>query len=212
MAELFLGWRARFARWLHTSADLILLHLCFLVASVPVVTVVPAAISLQRSMADMLLRGETAIVATFWPHYRHAVRRFTGVGVVVLAYAVLVVASVYLWAGFDGTPQTVGLASVLALGALCVGLYLAGLAWAGSTGAEVREGFEPEETWRSLWHGARNRFAAQPMPVLACVLVTFGWLLLMSQVPPLGLFGFGLVPALLAHWLNRVSAVHQPTS
>jgi hypothetical protein len=203
------GFRARLAGWLTTSSDLILLHLCFLVACLPVVTIVPAAIALQRSTDDVLVGQETVIVGTFYEHFRWAVRRFTVVSLLVLGYALLVAASLYLWSGFDGVVQAVGMSFALAFAALCTGLYLAGLAWTGSTTPRVGAGPLREESpagqdWRWLWHGARKRFADQPAPVLACVLIVFGWLLLFAWAPPLGLFGFGLVPALLAHWLNKV--------
>lgn len=214
MTELVPGLRARVAGWLTRAADLILLHLCFMVASLAVVTVVPAALALQRSMDDMLLRQDTAIVGTFWPHFRWAVRRFTVVSLLVLAYALLVVASIFLWSSFDGIVQGVGVGTVLALGALCTGLYVSGLAWVGTSSWRPEPGGADEEereaeNWRSLWNGARDRFAAQPVPVLACVVVLFGWLLMLAWVPPLGLFGFGLVPALLAYWLNRVAPAPQ---
>ncbi|MDX6321701.1 MAG: hypothetical protein QOF52_1559 [Propionibacteriaceae bacterium] len=214
MTELVPSMRATLARGFHTAGDLILLHACFVVASLPVVTVVPAAIALQRSIDDILLRQETVIFGTYWGHLRWAVRRFLVVSLVVLGYAVLVMASIYLWASFDGVVEIVGLSTVLALGALCTGLYLSGLAWVGTSAERPEVGGSDEEersqeNWRSLWQGARDRFAAQPIPVILCVIVVFGWLLLLFQMPSLGLFGFGLVPAMLAYRLNRMAVARK---
>lgn len=207
--------RARLAVWFHAAGDLALLHFCFVVASLPVVTVVPAAIALQRSIDDIFLRSETTIFATFWGHLRWAVRRFTVVSLVVLAYTALVVVSIYLWASFDGAVRLVGLAVVGVFAILSGGLYLSGLAWVGTSASrpEVNGSDDAErqaETWRSLWQGARVRFAAQPVPVLICVVGLFAWLLALGWFPTLGLFGLGLVPALLAYRLNRADVAAHP--
>jgi hypothetical protein len=206
--------RARLAGWIHTTGDLILLHGCFLVACVPVVTVVPAAFSLQRSMEDLLLRGDTTIASTYRKHFLWAVRRFTLVSVVVLVYAALLVVSLYLWASFTGVVKIAGLCLVGGLGLLSTGLYLCALAWSGTPGGrKTVDAHDPDrtgDTWRTLWHGARDRFAAQPVPVIACVAVVWVWLLILLRAPGLGVFGLGLVPALLAYWLNRIALAADP--
>src|SRR3954449_3033594 len=72
--------------------EVLILQLLFLVASVPVVTVLPAAMALQRSLSEQL-SGTPRPAATFVSHLSWTLRRFwlTGlllvVGVVVGAVA-----------------------------------------------------------------------------------------------------------------------------
>lgn len=110
--------------------------------------------------------------------------------------------------------RILGLSGVIALGVIFTGLYLSALAWVGTSALRPEDGGSDDEersneNWRSLWRGARDRFAAQPVPVIVCVLLVWAWLLL-ARGPSLGLFGFGLVPALLAFWLNRIASAVDP--
>lgn len=204
--------RGRVAGGLNVIFDLLLLHFCFLIASIPVVTVVPAAIALQRSIDDNFLRQETSIVSTFAKHFRWAFGRFWVTSLVVLAYGLLLFGSIYLWGSFAGGLRVVGLTIVIAFGLLSGALYLAGLAWVSSAeltrekqGKNVTKVATP--AWRQLWNGARERLARQPVGLVLCTLSLGGWLLLMVRILPLALFGFGLVPALLVYALNRMQTV-----
>lgn len=207
--------RGRVAGGLNVIFDLLLLHFCFLVASIPVVTVVPAALALQRSIDDNLLRQETSIVSTFVKHFRWGLRRFWVTSLVVLAYSLLLFGSIYLWSSFAGGLRIFGLTIVVAFGLLAGALYLGGLAWSSSVeltrekpGKNLTKVATP--AWRQLWNGARERLARQPVGLVLCTLSLAGWLLLMVRILPLTLFGFGLVPALLVYALNRMHAAKHP--
>lgn len=214
MSSLVPNARGRLAGGLNLIFDLLLLHFCFLIACIPIVTVVPAALALQRSIDDNLLRQETAIVTTFIKHFRWGFRRFWVTSLAVLAYSALLFGSIYLWSSFAGGLRIFGLTIVVAFGLLAGALYLGGLAWASSVeltrekpGKNLTKIATP--AWKQLWNGARDRLARQPLGLVLCTLSLAGWLLLMIRILPLALFGFGLVPALLVYALNRMHTARQ---
>lgn len=180
---------------LNTIGDVLLLQLCFAIVSLGVVTVLPAAIALQRCLDDVLFTGDTAGVRSFARRFASAVKSYWLASIVVPVLAVMLVVGILFWAFAEGPIRLVALAVLLPLGGVFMGLYLSALAETVST-AEF-------PTARRLIGLAWLRMQRQPLHVAGSVVVMVTWFLLLLQVPTLVLVGSGVVPAFLAFWLRR---------
>lgn len=192
---------------LNTIGDVLLFQLCFVVASLGIVTMVPAAVALQRYLDDVLFRDETAGIGSFFARLGSAFRRYWVLSLVVPVLIVVFVVGILFWVSARGPVGLAALAILIPLAGLFAGLYLAGLAEVVTTtedsigeGRVVRaEGPTGEELIAAAW----TRLRGQPLHVAGCVVVLVTWFLLLLQVPTLVLVGSGTVPALLGFWLRR---------
>jgi len=173
----------------------LVLHLCWLVASAGIITAVSASVALQGSLDDVIVHGRSASVRKYFSRFIRDWRRFWLCGIIMPVVAVLYVFALLFWASTIGWPRIVSLVLLLPLGGLAFGVYLAALAAtatlpsAGGAQAALRRG------WVIL--------RARPIRAAGCLILMVTWLLLLSRIPTLALVGLGLVPAFLALWLGR---------
>lgn len=180
---------------LTSFGEVLLLQLCFAVASLGVVTVLPAAIALQRGLEEVLVGGESASVRRFAANVWQESRAYWRLSIAVPAGALVLIVGVFFWAAAADPARLIALAFVLPIAGLALGLYVSGLATFISA---------PEPTsGRRRIALAWQRLRRQPLSAAACMVVMVTWFLLVSRLPTVGLIGSGIVPAFLAVWLER---------
>ncbi|WP_150309213.1 hypothetical protein [Planctomonas psychrotolerans] len=180
---------------LNTIGDVLLLQLCFFVASLGVVTVPPAAMALQTSLDDVLFRDESAGIRVFFTRFAAAAGRHWRLALLVPVLTVGFVVGILFWSADRSPLGFVALALLVPLAGLFAGLYLTGLA--SLVGPRV------DRSSRELVLAAWLRLREQPLHAAGCVVVLVTWFLLLLQVPTLVLVGSGVAPAMLAFWLRR---------
>lgn len=185
---------------LNTFGDVLLLQLCFAVASLGVVTAFPAAIALQRCLDDVLYNDENAGIRSFGARLAAAFRRYWAPSIALPVLTVMLVVGILFWAFAEGPVGLVALALLIPIAGLSLGLYLCALAVLVSA---REESTSADPTSTELLAAAWARLLRQPLHVAGCVIVMVTWILLLLQVPTLILIGSGVVPAFLAFWLRR---------
>jgi uncharacterized membrane protein YesL len=180
---------------LNSLGDVLLLQLCFAVAALGVVTIVPAAVALQTTLDDVLYRDESAGIRTFFRRFASAARRYWPLAIVVPVLSTGFVVGILFWAAARGPIGLVALALLVPFAGLFAGTYLSALA------VLVAEREDPGSV--ELVAAAWQRLLSRPLHVAGCVVVLVTWFLLLLQLPTLVLVGSGVVPALLGFWLRR---------
>lgn len=181
--------------WLSTIGDLLALQLLFLLSCVGIVTIVPAAIALQRALPSALSQEHPAIARRYWKNLVWAVRRFWLAGLGVCAVGLMLAFGLLFWASAGGPVRVIALALMVPLAGLLVALYLCALA--------VLQDAPDDLSTCGLVEAAWLRLLQRPLRAAGCLLLLVTWLLLLVRLPTLVLVGTGLVPALLAWWLSR---------
>lgn len=171
--------------------DVLMLQLAFLVLSLGVVTLVPAAVALQRVLPEALGQEHASLLARFWRQFTWALRRFWLAGLGVCVGAVVLVVAILFWLSTSGPIQVVAVAALIPLTGVLVGLYLCVLAVAARADATV--------TVRGLVREGGLLLQRRPLAVAGAVLGFTTWVLLVMRLPTLVVVGSGIVPALLAH-------------
>ena len=82
---------------LSTVGDVLLLQLYFLVCCVGIVTIVPGAVAVQRTLPVALGQEVPGISRLYWRNLLWAVRRFWLAGLGVCALAVMLVIGLLFW-------------------------------------------------------------------------------------------------------------------
>jgi uncharacterized membrane protein YesL len=175
--------------------DVLLLQLLFLLASLPLVTVAPAAVALQRSFRKTVLEDRAGITRSFFNEFKWAWKRIGIPGILVPMVAGLAAFSILFWISTPGVVGTVALCIIIPLCGLGAAAYIALLGAAMDT--------DDSATRRTLLDATLGIVLAKPLPLAGCVIVLATWLLLAIRVPTLIPLGSGLVPALLAWLLVR---------
>lgn len=180
---------------LNGLGEVLVLQLCFAVASVGIVTVLPAAIALQRGLDGVLTGGESASIRRFAVRTWHEFLTYWRLSLAVPAIALMLLVGIFFWSAAADPMRLIALAFLLPIAGLTLGLYVSGLATFISS---------PERTSGRMRVGlAWQRLRRQPLSAAACMVVMVTWFLLVSRLPTMGLIGSGIVPALLAVWLLR---------
>jgi hypothetical protein len=180
---------------LNAVGDVLLLQLCFFVASLGIVTAFPAAVALQRCLDDVLNKGDTATIRSFTAGLLTALRTNWRAAVALPILAAMVVTGILFWGSVHGPVGTVALLLLIPLAGAFAGLYLSALAAVVDQPAGA--------SFRNILASAWLRVQRQPLHVAGSVIILLTWFLLLARVPTLGLVGGGLLPALLAVWLRR---------
>ena len=180
---------------LNRFGDVLVLQLCFAVASLGIVTVLPAAIALQRGLDEVLADGENASIRRFGVRTWQELRAYWRLAVAVPVVALMLVVGILFWAAAADPMRLVALAFLLPIAGLALGLYVSGLATFVSSPARTSGRMRVALAWQ--------RLRRQPLSAAACMVVMDTWFLLVSRLPTLGLIGSGIVPAFLAVWLLR---------
>ena len=165
--------------------DLLMLQLVFLVLSVGIVTLFPAAFALQRVLPDAISQDRPSLVRRFFHEFLWTFRRFwlSGFGL-------------SFWAYSGGAMRIFALAVLIPLTGMIVGLYLSALAVLQDVDADTTNA-------KTLFRAANLFLLRRSLPVAGGVVGLFTWFALLSQLPTQFVVGSGLVPALIAYWISR---------
>ena len=177
--------------------DLLMLQLVFLVLSLGIVTLFPAAVAMQRVLPDAISQDRPALLRRYFQQFRWAFRRFWLIGLGLYFGGIALAFGLAFWAYSDGVARIFALAVLIPLTGMIVGLYLSALAVLPEAGDET--------TTKSLFRAANLFLLRRSLPVAGGVIGLFTWFALLSTLPTLFVVGSGLVPALLAYWLSRPS-------
>ncbi|TCC19669.1 DUF624 domain-containing protein [Kribbella speibonae] len=175
--------------------DLLMLQLVFVVISLGILTVFPAAFALQRVVPDAISQEKPKLMRRFFKEFRWAMKRFwlpafgLWVGAVMLAFGLS------FWANATGPARIFALLILVPLTGMILGLYLGGLA--------ILPAAPETSTFTSLFRSANLFLLRRPLPVAGGVVVLLTWFAQAAVVPTLLLVGSGLVPALTAYALSR---------
>ncbi|MCU1573685.1 MAG: hypothetical protein JWO93_1767 [Micrococcaceae bacterium] len=180
---------------LNTVGDVLLLQLCFFVASWGIITAFPAAVALQRQLDHVLDKGEPATVRSFAAELLSAFRANWRAAVVLPVVAAMLIIGILFWGSVDAPVGTVALLLLVPMAGASVGLYLCALAAVVDQPVTAR--------FKNILASAWLRVQGQPLHVAGCVVIMLTWFLLLGRVPTLGLVGGGVLPAFLAVWLRR---------
>lgn len=190
---------ARLLSVFEVVGDILLLQLLFVVASLPVVTMLPAALALQRSLGATFVEGRPRPAKVYWESFMWAMARSWKVAVLLPLFMIAAAASIFFWLAADGAVGSIALMILIPLYGMAVAGYVSVLAAVLETsGMETTEAVDGPDGWlRRAWSLAPGR----AMPLALSVVVMATWLLLLAKVPTLVLVGTGLVPAGLAWWV-----------
>ncbi|WP_233712123.1 YesL family protein [Kribbella turkmenica] len=180
---------------LSVVGDLLMLQLVFLVLSVGIVTLFPAAFAMQRVLADAISQDRPSLLRRFFQQFTWAFRRFWLTGLGLYFGGVALAFGLAFWASSGGVARILALAVLIPLTGMIVGLYLSALAVLPDAGDET--------TTKSLFRAANLFLLRRSLPVAGGVIGLFTWFALLSRLPTLFVVGSGLVPALIAYWLSK---------
>ncbi|NUP73077.1 MAG: hypothetical protein HOQ07_00220 [Sinomonas sp.] len=174
------------------AGEALLLQICFALASLPLVTVLPAAVALQRSLREVFVGHDRASAARFGRHFVTALRQTWKIAVVPPAFALVAIVSAAFWASAGGVLSAVALSLLAAACGAATAAYLAFIAAAAMLPRAARL----HRCAFAAWALARRR----PLQYAGAVVLSATWALLMGRAPTLLLVSSGLVPAALAWW------------
>ena len=180
---------------LSVVGDLLMLQLVFLVLSIGIVTLFPAAFALQRVLPDAISQDRPSLLRHFFRQFVWAFKRFWLIGLGLYFGGIALAFGLAFWAYSDGVARIFALAVLIPLTGMIIGLYLSALA--------VLAGSGDETTTKSLFRAANLFLLRRSLAVAGGVIVLFTWFALLSTLPTLFVVGSGLVPALLAYWLSK---------
>jgi uncharacterized membrane protein YesL len=175
--------------------DLLMLQLVFLVISLGVLTLFPAAFALQRVVPDAISQERPKLLRRFFGEFRQALKQYWLPGFGLWTGGLMLAFGLSFWAYASGPVRIFALAILIPLTGMILGLYLSGLA--------ILPAASPTATMKELFRSANLFLLRRPLPVAGGVVVLLTWFALASQVPTLLVVGSGLVPALTAYTLSR---------
>ncbi|MGP5078604.1 hypothetical protein ACTXKZ_11120 [Brachybacterium alimentarium] len=174
----------------------LVLQLCFLVAALPLVTVFPAAVALQRQWEDF--RGGRVVGLRTYPReFKAAVLQAWWFGVALPVIASAFIVGLIFWRHVPATIGGVATGLLVGLGAVAVAFYLALL-----TVAERRR-----EGSMVPWFADAGSVLLANVPrfATATAVIVCAWLAA-SVIPTLLVVTLGIVPALAASKAARSSS------
>jgi uncharacterized membrane protein YesL len=179
--------------------DLLMLQLLFLICTIGIVTLVPAAFALQRVLPEAIGQEHPALARRFWRQLKWAFRRFWLAGLGLYVGSIALATGIFFWVSTAGPIRFVALVILIPLTGLLVGLYLSVLAVLPEVGDDI--------TSRTLLRAANMFLLRRSLAVAGGVIGLATWLLLLVKLPTLFVVGSGLVPALLAYVIGRTTTV-----
>jgi uncharacterized membrane protein YesL len=180
---------------LETVGDTLLLQVLFLLVSLPLFTMVPAAIALQRALRKTVIEERPGVTRSFFREFSWAWPRIGYLGLAVPVAMAAAVFSILFWLATPGVPGLLALCVIIPICGIGAAAYVALLA-----ASMVAEDDAPRP---ELMGSTRALVLANPLPLAGCVVVLSTWLLLALRLPTLIPLGSGLVPAFLAWLLVR---------
>ncbi|MFG1906665.1 YesL family protein [Kribbella sp. NPDC048928] len=175
--------------------DLLMLQLVFLVISLGILTLFPAAFAMQRVLPDAISQERPKLLRRFFAEFRQAMKQYWLPGFGLWTGGLLLAFGISFWAYASGPVRIFALAILIPLTGMILGLYLSGLA--------ILPESSPTAPMKTLFRSANLFLLRRPLPVAGGVVVLLTWFALASQVPTLLVVGSGLVPALTAYRLSR---------
>jgi uncharacterized membrane protein YesL len=175
--------------------DLLMLQLVFLLLSVGIVTLFPAAFAFQRVLPYAIGQEHPALMRRFFREFKWCFKRFWLVGLALYFGGVALAFGLFFWASTNGPVRIFALAILVPLTGMIVGLYLSALA--------VLPRAEDDATTRSVFRSANLFLLRRSLPVAGGVVGLATWFLVVGRLPTLFVIGSGLVPALIAYWISR---------
>lgn len=176
-----------------TMGDVLYLQILFVVAAIPVVTILPTAIALQRSLRAVMVEGKPKVTAQFIIELKWALAKTWRIAIVLPLLMIAGFTSIVFWASAHSTVGTIALSILLPLLGLATASYIAFLATAMMA--------SHDSSFKDL---ARQTLAVakkHPLQLAACIVVMTTWFMLLGRLPTMSLIGTGLVPAALAWWV-----------
>ncbi|GAA0934256.1 hypothetical protein GCM10009554_20110 [Kribbella koreensis] len=184
---------------LSVVGDLLMLQIVFLVLSLGIVTLYPAAFAFQRVLPDALSQEHPQLLRRFFRQFRWAFPRFWLSGLALYFGSIALAFGLIFWANANGPIRVVALVILIPLTGMIVGLYLSALA--------VLPAAPEDSTPKSLFREANLFLLRRSLGVAGGVIGLFTWFALVSQLPTLFAIGSGLVPALIGYWISRSRTV-----
>jgi uncharacterized membrane protein YesL len=175
--------------------DLLMLQLVFLVLSIGIVTLFPAAFAMQRVLPDAISQDRPSLLRHFFRQFSWAFKRFWLVGLGLYFGGIALAFGLAFWANSDGVVRILALAVLVPLTGMIVGLYLSALAVLTQAGDET--------TTKSLFRAANLFLLRRSLAVAGGVIGLFTWIALLARLPTLFVVGSGLIPALIAYWMSK---------
>src|SRR4051794_14606932 len=173
--------------------EVLALQLLFVAASLPIVTALPAAAALQRSLYDRRSGHQGAYVSLFLGHFRWSTRRLWAAGLLLPLIYTIVVAAGLFWSGTATPLRWIGLGVVCAGAGLAGATYLAVLAASATSPASARG--------IALWRDSLASLFAKPLRLALATGLSGFWIVLAVRFPSLLLVGSGLAPAAIVAWV-----------
>ncbi|MGZ0149404.1 DUF624 domain-containing protein [Kribbella sp. WER1] len=180
---------------LSVVGDLLMLQLAFLVLSIGILTLFPAAFAMQRVLPDAISQERPKLLRRFFAEFKQMMKQHWLPGFGLWTGGLMLAFGISFWAYAAGPVRIVALAILIPLTGMILGLYLSGLAILPEAPATA--------TMKTLFKSANLFLLRRPLPAAGSVVILLTWFALASQVPTLLLVGSGLVPALTAYWLSR---------
>ena len=180
---------------LETIGDTLLLQVLFLLVSLPLFTMVPAAVALQRALRKAVIEERPGVARSFFREFSWAWPRVGYLGLAVPVAMAAAVFSILFWLATPGAPGLLALCVIIPICGIGAAAYVALLA---ASMVAKDDATRPE-----LMGSTRALVLANPLPLAGCVVVLSTWLLLALRLPTLIPLGSGLVPAFLAWLLVR---------
>ncbi|WP_160141964.1 DUF624 domain-containing protein [Arthrobacter sp. SLBN-112] len=180
---------------LETVGDTLLLQVLFLLVSLPLFTIVPAAVALQRALRKTVIEERPGVARSFFGEFSWAWSRVGYLGLAVPVAMAAAVFSILFWLATPGAAGVLALCIIIPICGIGGAAYVALLA--------VSMVAEDDVTGPELVRSVRGLMLAKSLPLAGCVVVLSTWLLLAFRLPTLIPLGSGLVPAFLAWLLVR---------
>ena len=190
------GGAAAIVAGLQRAGDVLWLQLLSLACSLPIVTAVPAAVALQRSLRRLSAEGFVS-APRFGAEFAVAWKQCWLLGLVVPPSAAVAALSALLWSAAPAPFGALGLGLLIPLAVLAAAAYLVFLGVASDSDRSEGAGPLLARTGRALLR--------RPVPAVLAAIALGAWIGVLIRVPTLALAGSGLVPALLA-WMAVRSA------
>jgi len=175
--------------------DLLMLQIVFLVLSLGIVTLYPAAFAFQRVLPDALSQDHPHLLRRFFRQFKWAFPRFWLTGLALYFGSIALAFGLLFWANADGPIRIAALAILVPLSGMIIGLYLSTLA--------ILPSVSEDSTAKSLFREANLFLLRRSLAVAGGVIALVTWFALVSQLPTLFAIGSGLVPALIGYWISR---------
>lgn len=182
--------QSRAMSWLDKVGNLLILQLVFFACSIPLVTVIPAAVALQRSLADFRSGDQTGVVL-FAREFKRAWRQSWALGLGGAALAIGLGVSIPFWYLSDSGAGWLAVGFLATLACVACAFYL---------GILRESEIQRNQGFRQWLLPAYQHVTAHPARAVGGVVLFVTWLAVLNYVPSVLFLSTGLAPAFIAHF------------